>query len=134
MKHTLHIAILSLSTLLIAILPYIPHHHHDGVACMAKELCAQDHQYNDEHTSHHDQGTHDSSTCIKHISALKVTQSDTDSRRLIPIYPILAFLPSDCHSQPAIHQESTSPQGTQFRNHSSLADTPRSLRAPPHTV
>lgn len=37
---------------MLLIAPFVPHHHHEGVACAALELCEQDNTYNDEHTGH----------------------------------------------------------------------------------
>lgn len=33
---------------------FVVHHHHDGVICVAIEICQSDHTPNDEHTSHHE--------------------------------------------------------------------------------
>lgn len=135
MKHPLHIVILSLSTLLIVLMPYIPHHHHDGAECMAKELCVQDEQYNDEHTAHHhDESSHDPQSCIKHIRALKASQPSLDTRRIIPILPLLALLTSDIFIQTAILLESEAPHGCDHHYLSHLVDTSHALRAPPYIV
>lgn len=46
-----------LAALIIFLLPAIPHHHHDGEACIMHEHCCADNEDNDCHTGHHDDGT-----------------------------------------------------------------------------
>ena len=102
---------------------------------MAKELCVQDHLYNDEHTAHHhDESSHDPQSCIKHIRALKASQPSLDTRRIIPLLPLLALLPSELFTQAATLFESEAPHGCGHHYLSHLVDTSHALRAPPYIV
>lgn len=54
------------------IAPIIPHHHHDGVACVVMERCAQDNAYNDEHTGHQESsnGLEKAALCVENAQYL----------------------------------------------------------------
>ena len=52
MKKIISIAFIALSSLLLLIMTVVPHHHHKGLACMIIEICDEDNNVNDEHTSH----------------------------------------------------------------------------------
>lgn len=54
------IALLAIAMICVLTMPLLPHHHHGGELCMAREYCADDHAMNDEHTHHHG----DSTTCV----------------------------------------------------------------------
>lgn len=81
-----HIAIMVLSVFVLLIAPFIPHHHHSGVACAVIERCEQDETYNDEHTDH--AGDVEKTSCIEDAKYL-VSQSgslgDFNSTHLFPI-------------------------------------------------
>lgn len=72
MKSLLRTVSLVVSAMLILIVPYIPHHHHHGEVCMERVLCAHDLEYNDSHTGHDAEDSHDTGTCVKHVVALQV--------------------------------------------------------------
>lgn len=72
MKSLLRTFILAVSAMLLLTVPYIPHHHHRGEVCMERVLCAHDLEYNDSHTGHDAEDTHDAGTCVKHVVALQV--------------------------------------------------------------
>lgn len=52
-----YIAMLALATFVLVVMPFIPHHHHDSVACTFIEHCEHDNADNDKHTNHSDDGT-----------------------------------------------------------------------------
>lgn len=56
-----------ISVLMLLIAPFIPHHHHEGVACVVVERCEADDTYNDQHTDHHDSsdGSESYASCIE---------------------------------------------------------------------
>ena len=89
MKRAASIFFLSLSALLILIMPFVPHHHHDDVECMVMERCDSDNTYNDEHTAHHqDHDTKDHPLCVKNLLTLKAksqVQEDVISVHLLPL-------------------------------------------------
>lgn len=82
MKSLSRSAILLVSVLLVLLVPYIPHHHHHGEVCMERVQCAHDLEYNDSHTGHDAEDTHDAGTCVKHVVALQIVQrhSSDESR------------------------------------------------------
>lgn len=53
-KQKISISLITLSTMILLILAVIPHHHHEGMACVVMELCKHDNTINDEHTNHCD--------------------------------------------------------------------------------
>lgn len=70
MKKWLDISLISLLALLLWVMPVLPHHHHGDRACVAVERCADDGQYNDQHTSHHadaEHGNRTHSNCVWHL-------------------------------------------------------------------
>lgn len=69
-----------LSVLVLLIAPYIPHHHHEGVACVVVERCEQDNAYNDEHTGHQESPNQSSekSYCVEDATYL-TAKSDRNS-------------------------------------------------------
>ena len=87
LKKKADITLLVISVLIILIAPFIPHHHHDGLACAVMERCEQDNTYNDEHTDHatdNDGG----SLCIEDATFLvakSVSQADLSNAHLFPI-------------------------------------------------
>lgn len=85
MNRNSHIAIMVLSVLLL-IAPYIPHHHHRGVACAVIERCEQDETYNDEHTDH--AGDAEDTSCVedaKYLVSQSSSLGDFNNTHLFPI-------------------------------------------------
>ena len=74
-------------------MPYVPHHHHGDVECMAIERCASDNLINDEHTSHHaDKNSAGSPTCVKNILSLKAKfGTSVCNVRLFPLLALFFF-------------------------------------------
>ncbi len=66
MKKFISIAFISLSSLVLLALAIVPHHHHKGLACMIMEICDEDNNINDEHTSHNNIpfDSNQSETCV----------------------------------------------------------------------
>lgn len=64
-KHNIAFVVVSVLVLLIA--PFIPHHHHEGVACVVMERCEDDDTYNDEHTDHNEssEDSHSNTSCVE---------------------------------------------------------------------
>lgn len=56
MKQRLYIALMGLATMLMVVLAYVPHHHHEGAVCMTTEHCDTDNRDNDRHTQHSNHG------------------------------------------------------------------------------
>jgi hypothetical protein len=56
MKIKKSISFIALATLMLLVLDIVPHHHHEGIACMIMEFCESDDAINDEHIHHHDNG------------------------------------------------------------------------------
>lgn len=52
MKKYISISFVALSSLVLILLALVPHHHHQGLVCVVMEICEQDNQVNDQHTSH----------------------------------------------------------------------------------
>lgn len=99
MKRTANIAILSLSVLIILIMPLVPHHHHGGVECMVMERCVSDNTYNDEHTAHHNGGSKDNSACVRNIHSLKAQSGnywDYGTVRLFLLPNLVCYEPLAC--------------------------------------
>ncbi|MDR0394051.1 MAG: hypothetical protein LBH77_02720 [Tannerella sp.] len=54
MKQKVSISFIAVSVIFLLALMILPHHHHDGQACIVMEVCEQDRKVNDEHTHHTD--------------------------------------------------------------------------------
>lgn len=76
-KHNMTFMVISVLILLIA--PFIPHHHHEGMACVVMERCEDDNTYNDEHTDHHEfsEDSQSNASCVEDAQFLvsKVVQN-----------------------------------------------------------
>lgn len=81
MKQKLYIALMGLATMLIVVLPYVPHHHHEGAVCMTTEHCDSDNQDNDRHTHHSDQG---GEICIENANFLIAKHSSSSNVDYLP--------------------------------------------------
>ena len=66
-RRTIYITILSLASLLMLVVGFVPHHHHGDVECVAVERCMADDAVNDEHTSHHANGRVGDCCLISHV-------------------------------------------------------------------
>ena len=47
------VTVMLIATIIVSLMPFVPHHHHDGVWCNVVERCDIDNAENDAHTSHH---------------------------------------------------------------------------------
>lgn len=52
MKKKVSILFIALAAVMLLVSGIVPHHHHDGVACMIVEHCGKDNSVNDRHTNH----------------------------------------------------------------------------------
>ena len=62
---------LTLALLMMLTATVVPHHHHDTMICIVEEICCEDGECDDEHTSHdksHD--AEDETHCVAHESYL----------------------------------------------------------------
>ena len=57
----LYITALMVGVVTLLLVMVVPHHHHNGIMCTIVECCQSDHEENDTHTAHHDDGT----TCFE---------------------------------------------------------------------
>lgn len=93
MKRTANIAILSLSVLLILIMPFFPHHHHEDVECAIMERCLSDNTYNDEHTVHNaGSDSSDNPLCIKNLKSIEVRSKITKDFDAVHLLPLLVAI------------------------------------------
>lgn len=132
MKRTANIAILSLSVLLILIMPFVPHHHHEDVECIVMERCISDNTYNDEHTAHHaDNDSKDNSLCIKNIQSLKAKSDIHEDLSAVHLFSLLISTYNemlvDVHQQ-----EEPLYDGYKISYKSPIGRGVISLRAPPY--
>lgn len=81
MKKKANIALVVISVLMVLIAPFIPHHHHEGMACAIMERCLNDNTYNDEHTQHNESSGDSATLCVENAQYLtsKVEQSNSVS-------------------------------------------------------
>ena len=75
-RERLYITALVIGVMTLLLTMVVPHHHHNGLMCIIVECCQSDHEKNDTHTAHHDDGT----TCFElakcDAKALKTSQCD----------------------------------------------------------
>lgn len=132
MQKFLHLLCMALAALSLLVMPLLPHHHHDGVACRVVEFCRADHMPNDVHTQHHEAGhSHESEGCAEHVQstaarALRATQ----------VLPAPVCLPADF--TPTLARQFTASDedlpADAYRNtlHPRERAASGGLRAPPH--
>lgn len=90
MKKTANVTILSLSVLILLIMPFIPHHHHNDVECAIMERCISDNTYNDEHTAHPaDNDSKDNLLCVKNIQSLNVKSGIHHDWSAVHLFPLI---------------------------------------------
>lgn len=82
-----HIAIMVLSVFVLLVAPFIPHHHHSGVACAVIERCEQDETYNDEHTNH--AGDVEKTSCVEDATYLASQSNPFGDFNNAHLFPIL---------------------------------------------
>jgi hypothetical protein len=64
-KQKISISFIAVSVIFLLALIILPHHHHEGLACIVMEVCEQDNKVNDEHTHHSDTPDEEhNETCI----------------------------------------------------------------------
>ncbi|MCM1373231.1 MAG: hypothetical protein NC113_10020 [Bacteroides sp.] len=86
MKRNTGFATMLLAVFMLLMVPYIPHHHHNGAICTATEHCNDDNADNDRHTKHDG----DTSLCIEDEEYL-ISTSDSLHDSLKPhCFSILA--------------------------------------------
>lgn len=86
MKKIANILLMGLSVFVLLIAPYIPHHHHEGLACMIMER--YDSFYSDEHADdakHND----DNSLCVENSKFLAVKSAATSNACNTQLFPLL---------------------------------------------
>src|SRR5574344_1159732 len=85
MKKSTYITFTALAVFMLLIMPYIPHHHHEGALCTIVEHCEEDDIDNDEHTSHNG----DNTLCIEDEGFL-ISKSDIYHNNLTSkFFPVL---------------------------------------------
>lgn len=52
MKRIISITSIAISVFVLLMFAILPHHHHEGAACIMMEFCEWDNTVNDEHTHH----------------------------------------------------------------------------------
>lgn len=128
MKQRLYIALMGLATMLMVVLAYIPHHHHEGAVCMTTEHCDTDNRDNDRHTQH---SNHGGESCMEStnfiVSKITTNNSANYSSTLLSaiILNILAQTEVDSDEDSAVE----APYINLY--HSVDYSGGRSLRAPP---
>lgn len=80
MKNKLSPLLLLFTVLTATLMAVIPHHHHGDLSCFVMEMCQQDKQPNDSHTSHHQEGN-DQGCAVQqlHQGFLKASQTNFHS-------------------------------------------------------
>lgn len=132
MKRAANIILLSLSVLMILIMPFVPHHHHKDVECMVVERCISDNTYNDEHTAHPaDNGSKDNSLCVKNIQSLNVKSGIHHDWSAVHLFPLLIFTYNELFVD-VYRQESPLYDRYTISYKSPIGRGVTSLRAPPH--
>lgn len=144
MKKAVSISLIALSTLVLMAIAIVPHHHHEGTACVVMEYCEQDNVVNDEHTHHGDVPENNSQSCIAEAdyiapsfnSGVKCKVSNCDNHTdnhihafLFPVYFLVAdFIPSS--------EQLSSIEYGEFLSFykSAEANQFNGLRAPPYSL
>ena len=133
MKRVAGMIVMSLATLLIIVLPFIPHHHHEDVECIIMERCESDGTINDEHTAHHtgDDGSDSHSTCVKNIRTLIVKSSIQKDLNNVFAVPLLCYLTDVLCMDDSCRKDK--PYNGDSSSYKSISKERRlSLRAPPY--
>jgi len=138
LKRRISISFIALSTLMLLVLSFVPHHHHEGIFCVIMERCEQDDAVNDEHTQHGDATDNHRQSCIAEAEYLAL-QSGNETKCKVScdnpdhthLYPIL-FLVADF----VLHNADKLSVKAEYREYTSFnksAETSRflGLRAPP---
>lgn len=89
MKRQVCMVTVALAALMLLLVPFIPHHHHDYALCAVVEHCDSDNTDNDKHTRHNDDGT----ACMEKGG---VFVSKSKAHNDIPCKIILAFAHAMC--------------------------------------
>lgn len=132
MKRAANIILLSLSVLMILIMPFVPHHHHNDVECAIMERCISDNTYNDEHTAHPaDNSSKDNSLCVKNIQSLNVKSGNNHDWSAVHLFPLLISTYNEWFVD-VYGQENPLYDGYTISYKSPIGRGGTSLRAPPH--
>ncbi|MEG0888292.1 MULTISPECIES: DUF6769 family protein [Bacteroides] len=91
MKKKTNIALVVISVLIVLVAPFIPHHHHEGVACAMIERCSEDNAYNDEHTTHNESSADSGMLCVENAQYLTSKTKQSNSVCRDNIHPNLLF-------------------------------------------
>ena len=105
MKQKISISFIAVSVIFLLALIILPHHHHEGLACIVMEVCEQDNKVNDEHTHHSDTPDEEhNETCIaeteyivplfKGESKCKISSCKNYNHNHIYLFPVY-FLVAD---------------------------------------
>jgi len=101
LKRKFSISFIALSTLMLLLVAFVPHHHHEGIACVVVERCEQDDAVNDKHTQHNDAADNHGQACIAEAEYTTIQSSNEPRCKVsyynpdhVHLYPIL-FLVTD---------------------------------------
>lgn len=94
MKKNALVTVMLVATIIVTLMPFVPHHHHDGVWCNVVERCDIDNAENDAHTGHHGDGT----LCIEETDLI-VSRPDhtgyaSSTQHLYPLLLLTAVVSS----------------------------------------
>mgnify|MGYP006869365836 FL=1 len=85
---------------MLLVLTIVPHHHHDGVACIKMERCEKDNLVNDEHTGHAENDMTQGKSCTIETdfvipqtdNGIKCSVSSSNNPDHIQFFPILYLI------------------------------------------
>ncbi|KAF5066375.1 hypothetical protein DSECCO2_264460 [anaerobic digester metagenome] len=144
MKKAVSISFIALSTLVLMLVAIVPHHHHEGTACIVTEYCEQDDAINDEHTHHGNIPKGDDQSCVAEVDYIassfnngikyKVAKSESHDDNSYSFLFSVYFLVSDFILNPE-YLSSKSDYGEFISFYKSAeANQFNGLRAPPYLL
>jgi hypothetical protein len=103
MKRNVSISLIALATVMMLVSGFVPHHHHEGVACVITEHCEKDDTTDEKHTNHlADNGMHHGQSCVvesdyisnidRRIKSKVSSCDDCDNPDHIHVFPILCLV------------------------------------------
>ncbi len=87
LKKKANITLLIVSVLVLLIAPFIPHHHHEGMACVVIDCCEQDNFYSEEHTEHSTE--EENSFCTEHAEFLTAKSNSIVDFKNVYLFSLL---------------------------------------------
>jgi hypothetical protein len=142
MRRKISISFIAVSVIFLQALMVLPHHHHEGLACIVTEVCGQDNKINDEHTHHGDvPGEAHNGTCVaeaeyivpssKIETGCKILSCKNDNHNHIYLFPVY-FLLADLLSSDTGNSFFKTAYGEHISFYKSAEATQfNGLRAPP---